>query len=166
MICKYCNSEISDGMNFCPNCGKKVEPEVEKFTGEIVDDGDNKAQTQSNYSSNVKQGFTAENIRETVSGINRNVAKGKNTYALISFILGVISITCCCTMNLSISLGVVAVILGVIAVRNKEDNIGFAYAGIACGALGLVMGFSVAFIGGVLSFLSDFSINGVKYFRW
>lgn len=162
MICKYCENEIADGMKFCPNCGKKIEPEVEKFTGEVVDDASERTDAQPNFNSDVKRGFGPQDISDTISGRNRS----KNTYATMSLILGVISLICCCAANLSMALGIVAVILGVIAIKNNEENMGLAIAGIICGALGVVIGFSAVVLGGLLSFLNDFTINGVKYFRW
>ncbi|MCH5280494.1 MAG: hypothetical protein J1E61_03425 [Lachnospiraceae bacterium] len=80
---------------------------------------------------------------------------GGDTKAVVSLILGILSIlTCCCYGVVSIVLGIIAIVLAVLA---KKDNMGkmpgMAIGGLICGIIGLVMGvlFIVFMIYGVVS---------------
>lgn len=160
MICKYCNSEIQENMKFCPNCGKSVESEtescseaetkkdVERFTGVVEDKEDNKT------GSNNYQRFSAEDLREKTSNIRNEIKSGKSNNAFISLGTGIASLVCCCVGGLSVTLGLIAIIFGIISITSEEENHGLAVAGIICGAIGGLMGICIVTLAGIYTFAS------------
>lgn len=64
---------------------------------------------------------------------------GKNGFSIASLVCGILSITCCCSTFFSFILAVAAVVLGIIALRNKYDGKGMAIAGIITGGIGFLM---------------------------
>lgn len=76
---------------------------------------------------------------------NQQVNKPRNGLGITSMILGIISVVfSCCCYGLSVVLGIVAIILGIVSMRKNETTKGFAIAGIITGSIGLV--FAVLFI--------------------
>lgn len=160
MICKYCNSEIQENMKFCPNCGKSIEGKsethfesqteksVERFTGVVEDKEDNKT------GSNNYQRFSAEDLREKTSNIRNEIKSGKSNNAFISIGTGVASLVCCCVGGLSVTLGLIAIIFGIISITSEEENHGLAVAGIICGAIGGLMGICIVTLAGIYTFAS------------
>ena len=68
-----------------------------------------------------------------------------DTKAIISLVLGIISIlVCCCYGVVSVILGIAAIVLAVLA---KKDNMGkmpgMALGGLICGIIGLLLGLTV-----------------------
>ena len=61
--------------------------------------------------------------------------------AIVSMCLGIASLTICCATLLGIILGIVALVLGLISMRNDPpENKGFALAGVICGSIGCLLG--------------------------
>lgn len=68
-----------------------------------------------------------------------------NAKAIISLILSILSILCCCFWYLGFILGVVAVILGILAVRGENPRQKDAgIAGIVVGTVGVALGITMA----------------------
>ena len=68
-----------------------------------------------------------------------------NIPAIISLILSILSIICCCIWYISLVMGIVAVVLGVLGLRSNNPNQkDAAIAGIVVGAVGFALAVSVA----------------------
>ena len=65
-----------------------------------------------------------------------------NIPAIISLILSILSIICCCIWYISLVMGIVAVVLGVLT--NNPNQKDAAIAGIVVGAVGFALAVSVA----------------------
>ena len=68
-----------------------------------------------------------------------------NIPAIISLILSILSILCCCVWYVSLIMGIVAVVLGILGLRSANPNQkDAAIAGIVVGAVGFALAVSVA----------------------
>ena len=68
-----------------------------------------------------------------------------NAKAIVSLILSILSILCCCVWYVGCVLGVVAVILGILAVRGENPRQKDAgIAGIVVGGVGVALGITMA----------------------
>lgn len=68
-----------------------------------------------------------------------------NVKAIISLILSILSILCCCLWYVGFVIGIVAVILGILAVRGENPRQKDAgIAGIVVGAVGVALGITMA----------------------
>ena len=87
-----------------------------------------------------------------------------DTKAIISLILGIISILICCCYGVgSIILGIAAIILAIFA---KKDNMGkmpgAALAGLICGIIGLLLG--LTFLVFMVIGIADSTLDGYYYY--
>lgn len=57
--------------------------------------------------------------------------------AIASMVCGIVSIVICCCEYVSIPLGIIAVVLGVLSIKKGEGGRGMAIAGIVCGGVSL-----------------------------
>ena len=120
MFCKKCGSKINDDAKFCQNCGSPVETENvinENAPKPFIDN-----RTFENPEGNVPQGDpTVENYY----AINKN--SNKDTYAILSFVLSLVSIPLmflCCIGFLTL---IASIILGFFGLSSNKR--GFAIAG-------------------------------------
>lgn len=68
-----------------------------------------------------------------------------NAKAIVSLILSILSILCCCVWYVGFILGVVSVILGILAVRGENPRQKDAgIAGIVVGGVGVALGITMA----------------------
>ena len=68
-----------------------------------------------------------------------------NAKAIVSLILSILSVLCCCVWYVGFVLGVVAVILGILAVRGENPRQKDAgIAGIVVGGVGVALGITMA----------------------
>lgn len=68
-----------------------------------------------------------------------------NIKAIISLILSILSVVCCCFWYVSLVMGVIAVVLGILGLRSDNPNQkDAAIAGIVVGAVGFALAVSVA----------------------
>lgn len=68
-----------------------------------------------------------------------------NVKAIVSLILSILSVICCCLWYFSLILGIVAVVLGILGLRSENPNQkDAAIAGIVVGAVGFALAVSVA----------------------
>ncbi len=94
-------------------------------------------------------------------GSNQNELKqegGKIGFSIASMVCGILSLTCCCASILGLILSVAAVVLGIIALRNKYDGKGMAIAGIITGGIGfLISGIMLLVVGtsGLMGMLEE-----------
>ena len=70
-----------------------------------------------------------------------------NGKAIVSLILSILSILCCCVWYVSLILGVIGLILGILGYRDENPNQkDVAIAGIVIGATGIALGVATAVI--------------------
>lgn len=94
--------------------------------------------------------------------------KGK---AIASMVLGICAVVggCCIWSWLGLILGVIAVVLGALVLKNKEAGKGFAIAGLVCGIVGVVWSIVALIIVLALGeaateFVKAFNNNNAIYF--
>ncbi len=82
-----------------------------------------------------------EPVAEAVQGtVESETTEGGTTLAIISMVLGIISIlVCCCNSYVSLFLGLGALVCGIVSVSKKFAGKGMAIAGIICGAVSIVV---------------------------
>ncbi len=70
-----------------------------------------------------------------------------NMKAIASLVVSILSVVCCCSWYISFILGAAAVILGVLAIREKNENQRDAgIAGIVVGATGMAFAIAIAVV--------------------
>lgn len=157
MFCKSCGAENEEGAKFCRSCGLPIVPEeVIRENEEIKQAVDNaesataaqetaqpdmqaEPQPQPNgaaenqagqYQGQPQQGYYQQQYKPSVTKSAPN--------AVISLILGIVSVVCCCTCLLGVGCGIAAICVGVSS-KKKENNPGMATAGIVLGIVGIVI---------------------------
>lgn len=174
MNCKNCGAPLEEGTKFCINCGSQVET-IERVEAETVsepepvktaDDFDyykepKTEQTQSNqtYSEPQYQKPQYENYGGTYNNGNKQTG---NTLAIVSLVLGILSIVCCCFSALQIILAIGALVTGIISVKSTENGKGMAIAGIVMGGLMILSGiigivFGMAYMNMLMPSGTDFN---------
>lgn len=160
MTCKHCGAPLIEGEKFCRNCGNAI-PVIEKVEAETVSEPepvktmDDYDYPESDYSQTAKAESTESS--SSYSGYENTNNNYNNGYAqpqsgagtvlsIISMILGIVSVVCCCCGGLNGMLGAAAIVCGIIALVKGSGNRGMAIAGIITGALGALMGLGI-FIG-------------------
>ena len=128
MYCSKCGTQILEGGKFCPGCGQAVEPRTSA--------PENQTYGESRSYSQPGQSF---DYREERSYSDQKVSK-MNPLALSGFIVGCVSLF----LNYLGIVGGTALglsIAGLIQINNgKGTGKGFAIAGIALGAAGVLFG--------------------------
>lgn len=154
VFCKLCGAELMEGKKFCPSCGSPVE-------GAIQDQVPERDTNSSNNNSNPDE-FKKINADEFI-GSEAGRFSGKSEFeeftqnvklspkveeaigespimGIISMILGIISMLCCCWFGfLGLIISGAAIVLGILSIKRKEKNSGMAVAGIICGSIGLLL---------------------------
>lgn len=70
-----------------------------------------------------------------------------NVKAIVSLILSILSIVCCCFWYVSLILAIAAIVLGILGYRDENPNqTDAAIAGIVVGAVGLALSVTVAIL--------------------
>jgi hypothetical protein len=65
--------------------------------------------------------------------------EGSKTKAIISMILGILSLLLCCCWYISVPLAIASLVLGILAIKNNEPGRGMAIAGIVTSSVGIVL---------------------------
>lgn len=89
-----------------------------------------------------------------------------NVKAILSLVLSILSILCCCLWYVGFIIGIVAVILGILAVRGdnpRQKDAGIA--GIVVGSVGVALGITMAVITIMLNnAVSDTGVTAMAVF--
>ncbi len=179
IYCTSCGAENPVDSKFCSYCGTKIdeqtftdeldihyEDETIYSSTELFDDyyasdyientvEDELTSTQPtetpaftyNYSTNLSSGATSN----TNSNASTN-GGGNIGFSITSMICGIVSILCCCTAFGFVA-AIIAVVIGIIAVKSKYDGKGMAIAGIITGGIGIFVWIVFMIIGGFGLFL-------------
>ena len=153
MICKNCGAENLDEAKYCKSCGQELQPAQPEDVNEAPAAGEpESAETSGDYSGPVdysSTGDSAAGSENTYSGpvdynsMEHSVTQveevGSTTASIVSMILGIASIVCCCTSIIPIGCGIAAIILAV-RERNQGRGNNMTTAGLVCGIIGLVLG--------------------------
>ena len=76
-------------------------------------------------------------------------SNGNNTEAIVSMILGILSVVLCWLPIVGLILAIIAIVLGVRGLKKAnevEKGKGFAIAGLSCGIVGLVLNIIYSFV--------------------
>ena len=90
-------------------------------------------------------------------GSTTPAGNGSPGFGIASLVLGILSLICCCFWPVSLTCGIVAIILGIVAVYNKYDGKGMAIAGIVLGAISIVFMILLLVLVGSAGMLEAFS---------
>jgi len=155
IFCPSCGSELSDDSKFCPNCGTKIEAPVSQAVQATAETVENKAEEViENVTDTIAETVTPEPqasepvyqtpvysqpYQQTV--VNDQPVQGESkVLAIISMILGILSLVCCCWFGFfGIIVSVAGIAVGIIALATKKGGKGMAVAGIICSAIGLIL---------------------------
>lgn len=161
MSCKYCGAPIIEGEKFCRNCGNAI-PQIEKVEAETVSEpepvktmDDYEEYYDNHYDNNYEENYE-DYYEEPTSG-------GGPALSIISMVFGILSNVCCCFTGFSITLGIAAVVCGIIAVVKRKSVKGMAIAGIITGGLGFILAFIslVGLFGGALDAIPEYNFNNI-----
>lgn len=122
MNCKNCGAKVAKTAKFCPKCGEKI----------VIDEETAKVEEKIDEALNTK---VSDDVKvQTASEKKKN---NLNPLALAGFITSIVSLCCCCGSLSGIAL--ILSIIGLVQINsgNKEGK-GFAIAGIAVAAVGVV----------------------------
>ncbi len=86
--------------------------------------------------------------------------KPTNGMAIGSLICGILSLICCCCGWMSVILGIVAIILGVLSKKGEGKMSGMALGGVICGAVGA----GLALISAILSIAMSGVVGDLGYY--
>ena len=100
-----------------------------------------------------------KNINETV--INNNPVKDKKGFSIAALVLGIMAILLSCLCFISVTCGIVAIILGVLGIKSSKR--GMSIAGITTGGIGIVISIIllIVFIFGFFGFVKDIIRYGI-----
>lgn len=133
MICPYCNSEIRDGLKFCPKCGSQLaeasyqQPEQPQYQEQY------QPQYQEQQYQNPQQQYVQPPVQVYVTNEKKRIP-GKGL-GIASMVLGIVAFAFSCTWYISLPLGLTSLILaivGKIKAKSAGSKNGFATAGIIC----------------------------------
>lgn len=142
-ICPCCVAENPKESKFCINCGNKFEePEIRQEIDIHYEDAPIEiTDTEPTI-------YTDKTVYPDDKENNGNIG-----FAIASMVCGIMSLLCCCTF-LGLVLGIAAIVLAIITLKNKYDGKGMAIAGIVTGGIGIFIWLLFMAIGG-LSFVSS-----------
>lgn len=148
MFCSNCGQRLADNVKHCPNCGMPVEPETGK-NAEFQSAGaaaPEYSQTFGPASSEAPKPRTpAQNYSQTYTGDASAAAAAlpEDKQALAGFILGLVSVLCCCTSCVGLVCGILAIVFGKKGLSSKTRH----WMGVVAIVLGIIA--VVAFLLGV-----------------
>lgn len=169
MTCKHCGAPLIEGEKFCRNCGNAY-PVFEKIEAETVsepepvktmDDFDYEYKSSDSYDSQSSQSYSSQYESNRSQSSNAAPAGGSMALSIISMVLGLVSIGCCCLMGANIAAAVGAVVCGIIALTTGKPGRGMAITGIITGGIGILMGLAAMGLdaGGVMNNIPGTDIN-------
>ena len=143
-ICPNCNTECSDYVRFCTSCGTALDSssEVVDVEATIVDDEskmtmDDIPEAPQPQFSGFEQSAQATYDSSSINYATQSNA-GSQALAIVSMVLGILSLVCCCCRWLSVVMAIAAVVCGIINLVTHKNGKGMAIAGIVCGGIGLL----------------------------
>lgn len=140
MFCPYCNSEINDGLKFCPKCGSPVASASYQQPVQQYQDPYQQPYQQQYQQPPVFNQAPVQPMQfysEQPQADNRVPGKG---LGIASMVLGIIAFVFSCYLYLSLPLGLTSLILGVVGrikAKSADKKNGCATAGIICSILAL-----------------------------
>ncbi len=165
-FCTNCGSEVSNEAKFCMNCGNKLEiPVVETVNKEALSENSEtveavetienttpveEAEIDIHYEDEpVNSGVYSNPQYYETETIAQEESGGSIGFSIASMVCGILSLLCCCFDEIGLILGIAAIVLGVITLREEHDGNGMAIAGITTGAIGLIIAIGFLIIGGL-----------------
>lgn len=157
MYCTTCGKELPDGSSVCDECGTEFTPDKKPVKQENTSEdyrpymdyqpfsnrntNDNTGSEDSfskQYSCNQQNSYNQQNPYGQQNPYNHDAPEGSTGLAVAGFVLGIISICCCCLPILSIPLGIIGLILSILGM--KSGYRGLAIAGIVLSSIAIVLG--------------------------
>ncbi len=169
------NNAVNTFGDAASNVADTISNDVNAAAGAMSDVTDNVSSTVNNAAETVNNGINnaagAVNNAIQPDAVYNNGAnpyansmpteEGSKTLAIVSLVLGIISILTCCCSPCSIPLPIAAIITGVLGKKKCPSASGMALAGIITGAVGLVVAIVAVIIsivsGGSQSFMEGFA---------
>ena len=158
MFCNKCGNSVNEGDVFCSKCGNSLkdinnqevsinEEDFKVYDVYTYNDTTPKEKIitgESFYSQqdNDNQYYNYQDNNNNYNYQDNNVNSQKETvgFAITSMVLGILSILLSCSyIYVSIILSVLALIFGIIHLKNKKSGQGMAIAGICTGAISILI---------------------------
>lgn len=154
--CTNCGAEVTEWFRFCSNCGAKFEeqkneetPNEETETKEIATEEMERIEAETEKA-DFTEAFEAEELDikyeedpyvgevihyEAPSSGTGKTPGGNIGFSVASMVCGIVSLLCCCVWFFSVILAVVAIVLGIISLKNGYEGKGMAIAGLVTGGI-------------------------------
>lgn len=179
MFCNKCGNSVNEGDVFCSKCGNSLKDiNNEKIS---IDDEDFKVYDVYTYNDttpkekiitgesfysqqdNDNQYYNYQDNNNNYNYQDNNVNSQKETvgFAITSMVLGILSILLSCSYIYGSILSILALIFGIIHLKNKKSGHGMAIAGVTTGAISIL----IKIILFILIFIGVISI-GNRYNDW
>lgn len=84
-----------------------------------------------------------ENVNQEYNTKTNN-KKDRSNFSIAGFCLGIISIVTCCTINISMIIGILAIVFGAIGIKSSKKNM--SIVAIVTGAIGIVLSIIMIFV--------------------
>lgn len=165
MYCYRCGQRLADGAKHCPGCGAAIfYDENGPLDGSFSRDPgrpEDASYSYGGYQDNTQYqyGDAGQSSGNAYQYGNYQTSQyyappektSKDTCALISMILGIVSLVLCCSPVIGVILGIAAIVLGIIGLKAPQRK-GMAIAGLAVGIIGLLI--SGAMLAGTVYYAS------------
>ena len=143
-FCPSCGQEITEEGTFCINCGYNLS-QLNQVQDEVQVQVQNPNPNQNNYNNNNFNGNYNQNVQM--------VPTYTNGMAITGFVLGIVSLLCCCYTSI---LAVVGIVFAIVGLNNANTHggigKGFAIAGIVLNSISILIAFiyiAIFFVAGL-----------------
>ena len=84
-----------------------------------------------------------ENVNQE-NNTKLNNKKDRRNFSIAGFCLGIISIVICCTVNISMIIGILAIVFGALGIKSSKKNM--SIVAIVTGSIGIVLSIIMIFV--------------------
>jgi uncharacterized membrane protein len=81
----------------------------------------------------------ADNVQDKEAYVYNEQARGTRTFAIVSLVLGILSVVCCCLTELGLVIGIAAIVFALVSRKMNGYFDSFAITGLIFGIFGAVL---------------------------
>ncbi len=156
IFCTSCGTKITDPGEFCPNCGAPIAApqnnQTPQYGGSYGQQTQNAPRTQGGYNQGgySQSGYTQNGYNQNgyaqggypqggqPAGYRQAYPGPTKGFAIASMVVGICSIVFAWLPYLSLILGLVGLVLGIVSLAKKMGGKGMAIAGVVCSSIGFL----------------------------